>query len=399
MKKIYQSMQPPFKEGSLGERMSNLHRRWGWLIPGLTMRKLANLCLAGFQFLCKNEVMRAWPVIAKIDISPLCNLRCTVCVHALPSENSPAELKGQTFNANAKMTLENFQRVVNELAGKTMALSLYYAGDPLVHPDLDEMCRRSRRAGLNTHISTNFSFKLSDARIASLVESGLTNLTVCVDGLTQENYERTRVGGNIALVLHNLERVVQHRNSLGRKYPRVGVQYLKYQHNLCELEEARQRFNALGIDQFTEMWGDLNNYTDESPGQYEVVGPKQNQLIPQCLWPHFSLQIKHDGDVVPCVNYRMGPQNSTVGERRILGNVFQHSIWRVWNSPQYRALRRTVSNPQRVNKEPALACTFCEGCPQIFNTGIEQNLRRGNEHRWEDLYTIDDRQQVIRIAK
>jgi MoaA/NifB/PqqE/SkfB family radical SAM enzyme len=399
MKNIYQSMQPPFKEGSLQARMSDIHRRWAWLIPGLTARKLANLCLAIFQFLCKNEVMRAWPVIAKIDISPLCNLRCTVCVHALATENSPAELKGQTFNPNAKMTLEHFQLIVNELAGKTMALSLYYAGDPLLHPDLDEMCRRSRQANLNTHVSTNFSFKLSDARIASLVESGLTNLTVCVDGLTQENYERTRVGGNIALVLHNLERVVQHRNSLGRKYPLVEVQYLKYQHNLCELEAARQRFDTLGIDRFTEMWGDLHNYTDESPGQYEVLAPKQNRLIPQCLWPHFSLQIKYDGDVVPCVNYRMGPQNSTEGESRVLGNVFRHGIWEVWNSVQYRALRRTVSNPQRVNQEPALACTFCDGCPQIFDTEIEQNLRRGNEHRWEDLYAMNDRQQVIRIAK
>lgn len=399
MRNINQSMQPPFRQGWLQARVMDVYRRGAWLLPGLTPKKIANVCVAGLQFFLKSEVMRAWPVIAKIDISPLCNLHCTVCVHARPLGTATEELKGQSFKSSAKMSLVDYQRVIDELAGKTIALSLYYAGDPLVHPDLDEMCRRAQRVGLNTHISTNFSFKLSDARIASLVESGLTHLTVCVDGLSQETYERTRVGGRIALVLHNLERVLHHRARAGRKYPQVEIQFLKYQHNLAELEDARQRFGTLGVDQFTEMWGDLHNYTDMSPGQFAVLGPKKNRPIPLCLWPHFSLQIKYDGDVVPCVNYRMGPQNSTSGERRTLGNVFRDSIWGVWNSPNYQALRRAVSRPQRINGEVALTHTFCEGCPQIYDTEIEQNLRRGKVRKWEDFYQINDRKQVVRIAK
>lgn len=52
-----------------------------------------------------------------------------------------------------------------------------YAGDPLVHPDLDRMCRIAHDAGVNSHINTNFSFPLSDARIDSIVASGLTRGT------------------------------------------------------------------------------------------------------------------------------------------------------------------------------------------------------------------------------
>lgn len=399
MKRLSQFMQPPYPQGSLRGRAMDVRRRWSWLLPNLTPAKLANLMLAGAQFALKHESMRAWPVIVKIDISPLCNLHCTVCVHARPSDNSTDELKGQTFTPGTRMTVAQFQRIVDEIAGRTMAVSLYYIGDPLVHPDLDAMCGIARDAGLNSHVSTNFSFNLSDARIDSLVRSGLTHLTVCVDGLTQESYGRTRVGGKIALVLDNLERVMQCRKKLGREFPQVEVQYLKYQHNVAELAEASERFIALGVDQFTEMWGDLHNYTDMSPGQYEVVAPKAEKAIPQCLWPHFALQIKYDGDVVPCVNYRMGPQYSNVGERRVIGNVFQTSVWDVWNSARYKALRRIVSNPTRVDSEPALAQTFCDGCPQICDTHVEQNLRRGNEYRWEDLYQMDDRKRVARTVQ
>jgi MoaA/NifB/PqqE/SkfB family radical SAM enzyme len=192
--------------------------------------------------------------------------------------------------------------------------------------------------------------------------------------------------------------VVRCRRRLGRTFPRVEVQYLKYQHNAHEVAEAERRFGALGVDEFTEMWGDLHNYTDMSPGRYEVVGPKADRAVPQCLWPHFALQIKYDGDVVPCVNYRMGPQYSDVGERRVLGNVFETSVWEVWNSPRYRALRRLVARPTRVRAEPALSKTFCDGCPQVFDTHIERNLRRATEHRWEDLYQIDSRRRVVRVA-
>lgn len=297
------------------------------------------------------------------------------------------------------MTVAQFRRIIDEIAGKTMAVSLYYIGDPLVHPDLDEMCGIARDAGINSHVSTNFSTNFSfksDARIESIVTSGLTHLTVCVDGLTQESYERTRVGGRIAVVLDNLERVVRCKKRLGRAFPQVEVQYLNYQHNVNELAAASDRFIALGVDQFTEMWGGLHNYTDMSPGQFEVIGPKASKRVPQCLWPHFALQIKYDGDVVPCVNYRMGPQFSTVGEQRVIGNVFQTSVWDLWNSARYRALRRIVSEPTRVDGESALAETFCNGCPQILDTHIEQNLRRGNEYRWEDLYEMDDRKRVVR---
>jgi MoaA/NifB/PqqE/SkfB family radical SAM enzyme len=370
-------------------------RRRSWIFANLTPRKLANLVIACAQFVLKSERPRAWPVIVKVDITPLCNLRCTVCVHATPSEASSPELRRQSFDRRQLMSVEQFRRIVNEISGKSIAISMYYLGDPLMHPDLDRLCATAWKGDLNTHVSTNFSLSLSDERIRRLVESGLTHLTVCVDGLRQELYERTRVGGRIDLVLNNLERLMACRRRLHRAYPKVEVQYILFRHNLNDLEQAKAQFEALGIDQFTTFWGDLGNYTDSVPGRFTVLEPKDNFVLPRCFWPHFMLQIKYDGDVIPCCSYRQGLQYTDSDDKRVVGNVFRDGVWKVWDSREYRRLRRLVSNPQRVRREVDLSATFCHGCAALFATDAGPS-RLANQYNWEDVYEYDGRRDVVR---
>jgi MoaA/NifB/PqqE/SkfB family radical SAM enzyme len=377
---------------------NNVWRRRQWFTENTSAGQVANLLLAGAQFALKNETMRAWPVLVKVDISPLCNLKCTYCVHASPSGQGDDPLQAQSFKGRHKMGLEHYERLIDEIAGKSMAVSLYYLGDPLVHPDLNEMCRIARAARLNSHISSHFSFNLSDSRIYDLVTSGLTHLTVCVDGMRQESYERTRVGGRLDVVLSNLDRVLRIRRELRQRYPRVEVQFIKFQHNLDELDEAARWCGEHGADQFTDYWGHLHNYADVAPGAYNVIGPKADKRLPQCMWPHFSLQIKYNGDVIPCCYYRHTDQyrGDGQGDSRIVGNVFQTSVWEVWNSPAYQQLRRLVSNPTRAASEPSLTTTFCGGCPSVFETDADARARTADTHRWEDLYARDERNRVVR---
>jgi MoaA/NifB/PqqE/SkfB family radical SAM enzyme len=383
---------------------ANVRRRRAWFVENASPRQFTNAMLAFGQFALKNEVVRAWPVVMKVDISPLCNLHCTFCVHARPSRVEPTRETGttdllaiQSFKRTQMMSVERFRQIVNEVDGKSMAVALYYLGDPLVHPHLDEMCKLAASARLNSHVSTNFSFGLTDERIASLVTSGLTHLTVCIDGMSQESYARTRVGGRLDLVLANLRRVLEVRRRLKRRYPRVEVQFIKFQHNVAELEEAVAWSGRNGVDQFTHYWGQLHNYADFSPRHLQAFAPKPARRLPGCTWPYFAMQIKYNGDVIPCCYYREAEQYATdESESRIVGNVFQTSVWEVWNSPQYQALRRIVADPQRIDREPPLRETFCNGCPTIFDTDASALSRGAAKHRWEDHYIQDDRGRVFR---
>ena len=373
----------------------HMWRHQRWVLDGLTFGKAANLALAAGQYALRHEVMRAWPVVAKVDISPLCNLRCTICVHARPSAGSAPQLAQQKFSAKQLMSVDRYRDIVRELSGHTAAVSLYYLGDPLMHPHLDEICDATREAGINAHVSTNFSFTLSDDRLRSLLSCGLSHLSVCVDGLTQESYGKTRVGGRIELVLDNLRRLLQLRREMRALRPRIEVQYIKFQHNLGELEPARALCARFGVDQFTDFWGWLGNYTDHALDRVTVGAPRASGMLPLCPWPHFSLLVRYDGGVIPCCNHRMSEQYSGSTERREVGNVFDAGVWSVWNSLAYRELRRLVANPSRSAREHKLAASFCQDCPVLFETSASPT-KGADEHRWEEFYERGARGQVLR---
>jgi MoaA/NifB/PqqE/SkfB family radical SAM enzyme len=384
-----------WSSGAIGMALENFRRRREWFLEGASPRQMSNVLLAGMHFAARREFVRSWPVLVKIDISPVCNLRCTYCVHASPGEDEA--LQQQVFRKHQRMTVEQFEGIAGEISGRSAAVALYYIGDPLMHPELAEMGAAAKRFGLNSHVSTNFSFKLSDDQLAALVSSGLSHLTVCVDGMDQGLYERTRVGGDIGRVLDNLERVLTIRRELGRTHPKVEIQYIKYQHNLGEIEEAERWAADRGVDQFTAYWGNLYNYADISPDRYEVTGPKSRGKLPLCAWPHFAMQVKWDGEVIPCCYHRVAEQYRPDGDARPVGNVFETSVSEVWNSPAYRNLRRLVSDPRRTETESGLKGSFCEGCPAVFDTTDEAAQRTGENWDWEKLFETDDRGVVRRI--
>lgn len=373
-------------------------RRRGWLFSRLRPGHVWNYVRGGWHFLRRDEVVRSFPAVVKIDISPVCNLRCTVCVHA--DASGIDLLERQDFRREHRMTVEQFTKIIGELKDRTATVSLYTWGDPLTHPDLDRMARIAADAGLQVHISTNFSFKLSDERLRSLVTSGLTHLTVCVDGLSQEKYEKTRVGGRIDWVLHNLRRVMELRRELGRALPQVEMQFIKFQHNADELEAARKLGAELGVENVADFWGALHNYADREPENYTTLRPKPRQGLPLCYWPHFSMVIKYNGDVIPCCEHRMAAQHMTGGDARIFGNVLESGVAAVWNSKPYQEARRIVSDPTSVDRDPSLKQHFCDGCFVVFDTTLDQDTGRwGDRHRWEDVFSRDERGRVVRRPK
>jgi len=256
----------------------------------------------------------------------------------------------------------------------------------LMHRDLLDMCSIAHGAGLNVHISTNFSYELSDRSLLDIIQSGLTHLTVCVDGISQETYAKTRVGGRIDLVLSNLKRISRLRSEMKLRHPKIEVQYIKFQHNAHELEAAASLFKRWGVDYIYDFWGCLHNYTDHEPGKYEVYSPKRSAILPLCGWPYYATLVRWNGDVIPCCNYRIWAQHAENGDKRTIENLFRSSLLEVWNSAGYRAVRKIVSNPMSSISDHSSA--FCNGCSVVYNTGIDALRRVGNKYKFEDVYPL-----------
>lgn len=348
---------------------NSLKRRHRRLLDNFTMRKGLNLGLACTALTLKNRKLLCYPPTLKIDISPLCNLRCKACVHAKPDDNETFSetLKKQKFVPEQKMTIEQFSSIINEVKDKISLISLYYLGEPFMHPNVIEFCHLAYEAGINVHISSNFSFKFSDSMIESIARCGLTHLTVCVDGITQWKYERTRIGGRIDLVLNNLKRLCEYKRKHDLKYPHIEIQYLKYPYNLDEINEAQKIFEALGVNHVEYLNGTQDSLIDTGFDVSRQYVPKESKLLPLCFWPYSSMVIKYNGDVIPCCDYRLGSQYATNDNSVIMGNVFKKSVWDVWNSPEYYQSRRLVALPRAVSTDSTLRNNYCYGCSRIFD--------------------------------
>jgi MoaA/NifB/PqqE/SkfB family radical SAM enzyme len=366
------------KRSYIADIVQNTIRRWRWFVTGTTREQLVNLVVSAAKFALHRPTSARVPVMIKLDISPMCNLHCTFCVHSDADDDALSE---QRFSSAHRVDLDQFERLVEQVHRRTSVIALYYVGDPLVHPDLARMCRIAADARIRTHVSTNFSFVLSDARLRELVESGLTHLTVCIDSMVQAEYEKTRVGGDVALVMANLRRLLQLRAELGIRGLHVEVQYIQFQHNLEHIAAAERWCHEQGVDQFTTFWGNLHNYVDLDPQHITVMEPHLPRWIPRCAWPYFAVTVRYDGATLPCCYHRVSEQYRTGGDDRAVANVFDQSIESVWRGPAYAELRRTVWNPAGRTTESREAA-FCHGCDAIEHTTTDTLRRRADQHEW-----------------
>ena len=180
------------------------------------------------------------------------------------------------------------------------------------------------------------------------------------------------MGGRLSQVLSNLERLSRYKRRNNLMYPKLEVQFLKFSHNQHEAEEVCKIFERFGIDQFTELRGEVSNWVEREPENYIIYGPKKNLLLPRCYWPYTVMLIKYNGDVIPCCHYRAAKQYTNLEDKRIVGNVFETSILEVWNNEKYRQLRQLVSNPEIIKEKSELEQSFCYGCSILFKKELRK---------------------------
>lgn len=343
------------------------HRRKAWILSGMTARKALNLMLNCVGYVAGATSLPTLPSLVKADISPVCSLKCPVCLHASPEGRGKPLLAAQKFDRSDRMTANQFRHLVESFEGKTLAISLFYYGDPLAHPEVNSLCGIARSGGVNVHVTSHFSYSLSDAKVRKLADCGLTHLTVALDGSSAAIYSSTRIRGRFDWVVGNLRRIIAYRNENKRRHPFVEVQYVAHKHHPpLEAERVRALAGSCGADQFTSIPPyPIDNVVDEDPDNFDYGPARPKGALPKCHWPYTSTVVKHDGDVIPCCNYRAGQQFVADGDKRALGNVFQTPLREIWNSEAYRSIRRFVRDPSLAERDPAYRKSFCYGCPVL----------------------------------
>ena len=173
-----------------------------------------------------------------VDIVSSCNLACLSCAHSLEEEKPEGMMK-----------IENVNKVLEKITKESpncSHVSLYSWGEPLIHPQIDEIVELFHNQGIAVGISTNLShydFK----KVEKLMRSNPDYVKISVSGYYPEAYNNTHQGGNINIVKSNLFRLADiiEKKKLDTL---VDINYHLYRDNSGQnLEKMKELAGELGF--------------------------------------------------------------------------------------------------------------------------------------------------------
>jgi MoaA/NifB/PqqE/SkfB family radical SAM enzyme len=205
--------------------------------------KLLNLLLARFDFERRSVAVASRPFGLVIDPSNTCQLACPGCVHSTQNEQ-----RGLFSWPNGTLSAGRLTTLLNLYGPYAVGAYLCNYGEPLLNLQTPAFIREIKTHLVRTALSTSLSVRKLDAD--ALVLSGLDFMVMSIDGATQGVYEQFRRNGDLALVLANVEKIVEAKRRLRKRTPVLSWNFLAFEHNVSELPRAIKIARKLGVNEF-----------------------------------------------------------------------------------------------------------------------------------------------------
>jgi radical SAM protein with 4Fe4S-binding SPASM domain len=321
-----------------------------------TVKKLANFVRIKAQYLLRRDRIAGMPINYFVDPINICNLHCPLCPTG----------RGVLARPRGRMALDDLRQIIDQIAPYAYRVELYNWGEPLLHPDIFDMIEYAVHKRITVGLSSNLN-RLDRNSARRLVESGLSQLVVSIDGATQESYETYRRGGSLERVLENLKLLTETRALYKRSTPFIIGRMLIGKHNERQVEAVRDIVYQAGADSFATGMLYINTHdaqqredwisTDPACSPYDQAQPElENTWHCRDLWE--NMVINWDGGVAPCC-WLHDPQFD-------FGNALEQTIREIWNGPYYVSARRALGkHPQQPGDVPTI-CHRCRGHPDYM---------------------------------
>ncbi|MBI4686388.1 MAG: radical SAM protein [Nitrospirae bacterium] len=328
--------------------------------PNHPLSSMVNYAKVKAGLTLKSSRATGYPIHVTIEPTNICNLHCPLCATGTGTLGRP---KG-------RMTLEQFQSIVDEIKRYVLRFEIAGMGEPLIHTDIFRMIRYAADAGLWVHLDSNIMLINTEQKVRELIDSGLGLLNMSIDGATQDTYEKYRIGGKLDVVLGNVKALIAEKRRRGVIYPEIVCQVVVTKNNEHEVEEIRRMAVELGVDRFVpkavglirtpgsdiipESLSDRFMPTDAKFRRYKTA--QEVVYRNACSSLYKTAFIFWNGDVTTCCHDARGENN--------MGNIFKAgSFLGVWNSSRYQRLRHQVNTDIR-KAEP-----LCSICPMRARVG------------------------------
>jgi MoaA/NifB/PqqE/SkfB family radical SAM enzyme len=131
--------------------------------------------LRELRMIAKGLLGTQHPLLVHIIPIRRCNLSCAYC-NEYDDHSNP-------------VPLEEMYRRLDRLAGMGTAVITISGGEPLLHPELDQIIARIRRRGMMAGLITN-GYLLTAERIARLNRAGLEHLQISIDNVQPDDVSK-----------------------------------------------------------------------------------------------------------------------------------------------------------------------------------------------------------------
>ncbi|MFD2034408.1 radical SAM/SPASM domain-containing protein [Belliella marina] len=305
----------------------------------LSCKKIYNLILLSLSYqlsrVTKTPIIWGKPTTLSIEPTTSCNLRCPECPSGLRSFTRPTGMIKEDL----------FKKIIDENGDYLTYLHLYFQGEPYLHPKFLDFVTYANQRKVFTATSTNAHY-LTLENVEKTLDSGLRQLIVSMDGITQEIYQDYRIGGDLSKVQKGLELLIQKRTERKQIYPRIILQFLVTGKNEHQLSELKSWANAMRIDELQLKSAQIYDFEngselipkDQKYSRY-IMGNNgkwkiKKKLENKCWRMWQGSVITWDGRVVPCCFDKDGEHT--------MGQLTYNTMPEVWKNPKYQHFRKSL---------------------------------------------------------
>jgi MoaA/NifB/PqqE/SkfB family radical SAM enzyme len=300
---------------------------------------ITNLAKSYFAYIKRQKVCNYYPLKLWIETTARCNLACTLCINRKISPSDKGDMK-----------MELFRKIIDQSKDFVFEANLFHRGEPLLHPEIDEMVSYAASNGIKTCIHTNAT--LLDSNLSEkLIRAGLSKIYFSLDTFIKSDYEKNRTGADFDKTLQNIIDFLKIKKEMGLKKPYAVIQLMDINDALggtssksCKNESFKSRFKDLPLDAISKRkahnWGgNLDRVPVNKSSQPHTIA---------CTFPWYCLTVFYDGKVFLC------PQDF-MGEYPV-GDINDQDIIEIFNDGPIFKIREDFRNKNIPETAPCGTC-------------------------------------------
>ena len=315
-----------------------------------------------------------------IEVTNHCNLLCETCPRTFT-----------TYEDSRTLAWDNFLRIVDQFPQMERAV-LHGIGEPLLNKDLPRMIAHLEERGVYVLFNTNATL-LNDDWSVKLIESGLDELRVSIDGANRRTYAMIRGAPLFDKVVNNLKRFIEIQRYMEADRPRVSLWMTGLHENIAELPDVIRLAARLGVPEvylqrmvyyaadrsapgmldgaqalYSRVDEEIDRVVNESEALAQQLGmtlrasgatTAAHSIHPDraarpwegCLRPWTTAYVTANGNLLPCC---ISPFATQDYESLKLGNLLNQPFDEQWNGERYQHWRARLLSDQ-----PNAACAGC----------------------------------------